>query len=376
MRWGAGLFILQLVAARVYTGDFTDPPPASAPGLSFIGSFAFSTDVAATGPTVGTVVVEYTTALQNLYLVGYVDTAWGPIFNSDDDCDTVLKSATIIEPLVEGGKQLHFTIPSNVIDRPAFWYFAMVNLPTCGNIRNAPYTIILTQADGDQLSYDEYGMPTFYIAMTVVFGLLLGIQVSVHYISHKGFSAAENLFLCLSLITFTVSCGCGAAYWATIESTGVGDDTTALCMYAFRFLSGMLIFVLTYLIANGYGILSYSLQTFRNVAGVFILLLMLIGYVAALLFRMLDYDPADPNLDILQWPLLLLMAITLGFAIWFGTQLYVTLKQQMSGHKRKALLRIAACVSLHFLVLPLTEGAAALTPEYLRFRVRSMWRFA
>lgn len=174
----------------------------------------------------------------------------------------------------------------------------------------------------------------------------------------------------ISLACYALGCFFSAVDWGVIEATGRERAAIGILALLLRVSAHLLVWVVCALAANGYGVTSYSLWRTQNLVGATMLIVMAVVYIASLAFYSLGYDERSPTADLTAWPLLLLMAASAVYALWFAYRIRKTLLREARLDKRTLLWRLAWALGSHFLILPLSEAVAAAAPEYERLRIR------
>jgi len=155
------LLLSNTISARKYTGSIsgtTNP---------FIGRFSYPVD--SSGGIVGSATISYTyangaTSSAGVYM--YDDELWAQVYPSLTCGQAITKwtpdtSGFGLIPMPPNSASQQIAVTESL--RPHMWYFTMAIAPDCSkNIELTSYTLELLQADGNQLGYDEIGMPAIF----------------------------------------------------------------------------------------------------------------------------------------------------------------------------------------------------------------------
>lgn len=315
----------------------------------------------------GSAAIGYNTQQANTVLLAYDDTAWAGVYGSGLSCADAISVATQQLDLDVAHKSI--TVDFTESASPHYWYFTLINRD-CSPVTMAWYSMTFTQANGSLLSYDQLGLPAIFSCFFALFLAGTLFHLYWHYLRHPRFGPLVVMLLSLSLLCMTLTTLCGIVEWGTVATSGVSSGGWLLAHYLFRVASVMCLWTMVALVACGYGVTTYNLCHRTNVLGLALLVVILVAYIAGLLFRVLEYDPADPNLDVTAWPMLFLAGVTVVYVCWFVYRVRRTIVKESRTDKRLVLWKIAVCLGAQFAVLPLTELTATLTPEYERKKIR------
>lgn len=353
-------FIPSTCQARIFTGDTGDTQ------LPFLAAYAF-------GPNGGDLQIsfnsDYTTSLMIFY-----DADWAKVYDAFTagtlGCNAAQSAASVIVPLYEQQGTVVKTVNSR---SDAFYaYVLAANLPACAPDVHMSYTLTATQSDGSELSWDERGLPALYGVVWSVLMLLAAAHVGRHYFLAPRFAPTAVLVYSAALGTFQLSCLLALVQWTVLDSDGTFPAAVVIASLALRCASHLLLIGLGVLLANGYGIVTYSLRTMRNLFALAIWGLFAVAYVAASIFRVINLDATQPNPDVSDWPAIVLIVLFCAFLLWLALALRRTIVNETRTDKRAVLFWAGAALCAFCMILPVVEVAGGLSSAVNRTRVRAI----
>jgi Rhodopsin-like GPCR transmembrane domain len=362
------LSVPSIALGRVFSGVMD-----GSVGSQYLGKFAFASDPS--GSPVGNFQLQYMTSQTSLSFYEFDDSDLASSYGKD--CLSFISGATNNIALIASPNS-YTTVTGTFIEsiRPHYWYFYGAN-----NVGTAPgdcvpaasgeYILTVTQANGSQLGYDEIGMPAIYGVFWFFSFMILCFHLYGHYFRTPRFG--PTIVICFTLVLFlhSGSTFCNLINWSVVQSSGKEVPFMEGVAAMLRFSSLFLIYVLSTLSANGYGITSYSLKSQYNIIG-FIAVI----FVAILLFVVLIWYWATVNrvappvtTFVAALPAISILALTLIFLGWFIFAIRSTIFQETHTTKRTLLFRLSFALGSVFMSLPLSEFIASVTPVYERTRV-------
>ena len=96
------------------------------------------------------------------------------------------------------------------------------------------------------------------------------------------------------------------------------------------------------------------------------------SYLALVILFSIGADPNTVASDVGElWPAVALLALTLGFAVWWASKIRATIAAEANTTKKALLLSLQRALGLNFFVLPVAFFVGAVTPAWERTRVAS-----
>jgi hypothetical protein len=281
--------------------------------------------------------------------VAFDDDDWGGIFSGSVSCPAAVANPRMALTLAPNTSPATGTFYES--SRPHFWFMALANVPQCSpNVYLDSYTLTLLQADGNQLSYDEIGVPSAYGVFWAIYAIGLGIHVYFHYIRRPRFAPLLVMLLTWSLVLETLSLLSHLIDWGTVASNGIGVPFFAVAGALLRIGASLTLWVMAGLAANGFGISTYSLAAKDNIRGLILTAVALISYLALVIWYAVDRNPASTSNVGGAWPAIILLAVTLTYAGWFIFRIRSTILGETHTLKRRVLTRLAFVLGSQFAV--------------------------
>lgn len=337
----------------------------------FLAKFAYGMDKS--GGTVGNIKVTWsypspTAPSAGLFL--FDDVQWSSAYPGSCSNALVNSNQGSIVPLPQDPSFSPITVTVTESTRPHFWYFTLAVPPSCGQGVQMAWSLELTQADGNQLSYDELGLPEAYGCFWAITAALFGLHLWSHYFRGERFAPAIVRWFTASLALYSLTLFCRMIDISTVKSNGVGVPFFAVTGEIFRLLSLMTLWVVAALAANGVGVVTRGInEKGYNWVGYGLLGCILLGYITLAIYAALDLDPRV-NVSVGSvWPAITLLILTLAYFAWWGWKTRVTILAEVNTVKRRILWLIACALAGNFWILPFALMVGAATPDYLRARV-------
>jgi hypothetical protein len=260
--------------------------------------------------------------------------------------------------------------------RPRFWFYTMA-APNCSTGINMPsYTLTLTQADGNQLSYEMIGLPAVYGCFWAIYVVGFLVHTWFTYVRPAGvpqgtkFRPVLVIFFTASIGLETLSLFCHMISWATLQTNGVGVPFFDVVGAGLRIVSWMALWMTAGLLASGYGVSTYNLAQKANWRPVLLLTALFSCYIGMSVWLALDQDPRSTASFAGTTPAILLLVFTLLYAVWFYWALRATYRAEITPAKKAFLRRAGFALGANFFVLPLAGFIGAVTPPYEALRVQ------
>lgn len=270
-------------------------------------------------------------------------------------------------PAPPGPQGIQVSQPS----RPHMWYFTMAIAPGCTqNVELTSYTLELLQADGNQLGYDEIGMPAIYGVFWAIYMVIVLGHVYVHYYRSPRFAPVMVRWFTASLVCINLSYFCKMIDWTTASSNGIGVPAMSTIGDIFRLLSLMTLWTVCAMAALGYGIVTYKLDEKNyNWVGWLLLVAILCGYITLIIYFSIDIDPRNPTSFGSVWPAITLLLVTLMYAAWWIWKIRMTYASEVNMTKKALIRHLGFSLLGNFFVLPFAYIVGSATPIYERTRV-------
>ncbi len=341
------LAALSCASARTYTGTSS--------GLRYyVGKFAY-------GPAGGTVTASLADATTEVILLD--DT----VFDSSADAVSQCSQASAITA-TDGTTA---AVPAR--SRPYF-YFASIGArilgakPACSTPSSTAFTVTLKQANGDQLSYDEVGLPAVYAVFFVVAAVQLGAHVWKHYTREEQFAPLIVKLLTLMLIFHTISDFSHMVEWALVANTGKGSTFLAVTAALLRLVGQSTLWVLAALAAVGHGISSSESNwrahincSYTSLRGIVLLAALILTYLIIAIVYAANSNAAPTRATAGGGAAagIILLGLTIGFIVWFFVTMRATKAAEISLTKKAMLDRLTYVLAAAMVVLPLVELISA-----------------
>ena len=348
LRLTSALAVLSGACARTYSGT------ASGQLRYYVGKFAY-------GPLGGTITAslgDSSTAVVALDDTVYDYTADAASQCSQASAITATDGTTV-------------SVPAQ--SRPYFYFFSIGSLfqgkPTCNVAVQTSFTVTLKQANGDQLSYDEVGLPAVYAVFFVIAALQLGVHVWKHYTREEQFAPLIVKLLTLMLIFHTISDFSHMVEWALVANTGRGSTFLAVTASLLRLVGQSTLWVLAALAAVGHGISSSESNwrahincSYTSLRGIILLSALILTYLIIAIVYAANSNTAPTRAAASGGAAagLILLGLTIGFIVWFFITMRATKSIEISLPKKAMLDRLTYVLAAAMVVLPLVELISAL----------------
>jgi hypothetical protein len=302
-------------------------------------------------------------------LYEFDDTAWGSVYPGPCTAQIAANAATATLYLSPG---TGLTLTQQVVEttRPHYWFYTMA-VDCSQGVALTGYTLTLTQADGNQLSYDQIGMPAINGCFWAVYLLGFLAHVWAHYLRQTKHYPLLVIFFTASLGLEMLSLFAHMIYWAGAQANGVGIPFFLGVGAFLRIVASMALWMTCGLAAIGYGVSSFSLslKDRANWRPVLLLTALLCCYIGLAAWHVADQDPQSTQAVTSTGPAIALLVFTLIYAGWFYWRLRATYRAEITPAKKTLLWRLGLALGANFWVLPIAAIVGAATPPYEALRV-------
>lgn len=395
-----------LTAARIFEGTISNST-----GAVFLGKFAFGgKSTSSSNGIVGTLKVDYSVTQPNIVVLLFNDESYEAAYNKA--CAAMEQQTTAILSLPKSSSSATYTfLESN----PHYYYFFASSYPDCQRV-DLQYTITALQGDGNQLSYDELGLPAIYGCFWAFFFLILAMHLRGHYtvlqscgkvlqrvwwgcrraLCRSAASSSDSVDssdwlperlrlpgqeghfhpLIVRLFTAAVvlevfSLLLNTIYWTAEQNRGESTDGSLIFAYILRICSQMLLWCMAVFAAMGYEITTFVWRQRPMLWALALLGSMLAFYIAFLVWLAASQDASSPSALAAgdSWPAILLLVTTILFFLWFVWRIRKTLLPETSVPKRVVLKRLSIALGCCYAILPLSQIVGAACPSWERLRV-------
>ena len=233
---------------------------------------------------------------------------------------------------------------------------------------NTGFTVTLQQANGDQLSYEEIGLPAVYAVFLVVAVAQLGVHTWKHYVQGAIFAPLIVRCLTLLLSLHAYSDFAHMVDWALVANSGKGSTFLAVTAGLFRLFAEVAMWVLAFFAAVGHGISSsdanwrkhLDCKSFANLRGVLLLAGIIVTYlVVASVYAASGNSAPTRTAGGSVWAAIVLLALVIGYCIWFFFTMRATRAAEISVPKKTMLERLTYVIGGALIILPLVELISA-----------------
>lgn len=253
--------------------------------------------------------------------------------------------------------------------RPHYWFYTMA-IDCNSGVQLTSYTLELTQADGNQLSYDQIGLPGVYGGFFAIYLVGFLLHIWAHYIRTPKHYPLLVVFFTASLGLEMMSLFVHMIYWAAAQNTGIGIPFFSGVGAFLRIVASMALWMTCGLAAIGYGVSSTSsLKDRANWRPVLLLVALLCCYIGLAAWHVADQDPQSTRAVTSTGPAIALLVFTLVYALWFLYRLRQTYRAEIAPAKKTVLLRLGVVLGANFWILPIAGIVGAATPAYEELRV-------
>lgn len=357
----AAAALLAGAEARVFTGT------VSGQTWPFLARFAFGSDG-------GSASIEYSyasSATSPANLLAYSESKW----NGDAGCAALEGSPSFAAvPLPLAANTAVTASYAGVGKSYYYWALGDSTSPCQNAVGPITYTLTVTQADGNQLGYDEMGIPAIYGVFWSFLLVTLAVHVWASYFRKPVLAPALIRVFTIGLSLHMLSNFFHMINWSVIASKGTANVGLEVCGALLRLAANIAVWVLAAVAAIGYGVSTYSFGDWReksNLRGLIALGALVITYtVVALVYAAKRSNPSDASPDKgAAVAAIFILVETIVYIIWFFRRIRATIAAEVSVPKKAFLKQLMVAMACLFVVLPFAEMLLVVVPDYEALRV-------